>query len=37
MTKILFVTVVGFFLLFNPAFAQALRSLPDSNDDFGAV
>ncbi len=37
MTKVVFVTVVAFFLLFNRSFAQALQSLPDSNDDFGAV
>ena len=37
MTKVLFVTVVAFFLLINPAFAQALKSLPESNDDFGAI
>lgn len=37
MTKVLFVTVVAFFLLFNPSFAEALKSLPESNDDFGAV
>jgi hypothetical protein len=37
MTKVLFVTVVAIFLLINPKFAQALQSLPDTNDDFGAV
>ncbi|GAB2861018.1 hypothetical protein GCM10027277_32080 [Pseudoduganella ginsengisoli] len=37
MTKVLFVTVVAFFLLINPRFAEALQALPDSNDDFGAV
>ena len=37
MTKLVFVTVVAFFLLVNPRFAQALRALPESNDDFGAV
>lgn len=37
MTKVLFVTVVAFFLLISPRFAEALRALPESNDDFGAV
>lgn len=37
MTKLVFITVVAFFLLFNRSFADALQALPDSNDDFGAV
>lgn len=34
MTKILFLTLVACCLLFSPRLVDALRSLPDSNDDF---
>lgn len=35
MTKVLFVTIIAIVLLVNPKLAQALKSLPNSNDDFG--
>lgn len=35
MTKAIFLAVVACCLLFSPKLVDALRSLPDSNDDFG--
>jgi hypothetical protein len=35
MTKALFLTVLACCLVFSPKLLDALRSLPDSNDDFG--
>ncbi|SFV04052.1 hypothetical protein SAMN05216552_1022105 [Pseudoduganella namucuonensis] len=37
MTKVILLAVIGCCLLFSPSLAQALRSLPDSNDDFDLV
>ena len=35
MTKAIFLTVLACCLLFSPKLRDALRSLPNSNDDFG--
>lgn len=37
MTKALFLAVIACCLLFSPRLVDALRSLPDSNDEFGVV
>lgn len=37
MTKVLFLAVIACCLLFSPKIVGVLRSLPESNDDFGAV
>jgi len=35
MSKAIFLTVVACCLLFSPRLVDALRALPDSNDEFG--
>lgn len=35
MTKVLFLLALACTLLLSPRLAQTLRSLPDSNDEFG--
>lgn len=37
MTKAIFLAIIACCVLFSPRLMATLRSLPDSNDDFGEV